>query len=183
MLRILARLLPLAAVTALVVTACGDNATTTGSSAASADSFVLTEWSITAPTNPVRAGTVKVAASNRGHETHELVIVRVSSAAALPTKSDGSVDEDKIAESDKVGEIADIAAGKTITKSFDLPPGKYVALCNIVDQMGMGNGGMGNGGMGNGGMGNGGMGNGGMGGTGTVHLHYVLGMITPFTVT
>ena len=164
---------PLAAIALLAVAACGDNSTTTGSSAASADSFVLTEWSVNAPTNPVHAGSVEVTASNRGHETHELVIVRITSAAALPTKPDGSIDEDKIAESDKVGEIADIAAGKTITKAFNLPVGNYVALCNIVDQMGMGNSSMSNGGMGNGGM----------GGSGTVHIHYVLGMSTSFTVT
>ena len=164
---------PLAAIALLAVAACGSNPTTSGSPAASADSFVLTEWSVTAPTNPVHAGSVEVTASNRGHETHELVIVRVNSAAALPTKPDGSIDEDKIAESDKVGEIADIAAGKTITKAFNLPVGSYVALCNIVDQMGMGNASMNDGGMGNGGM----------GGTGTAHIHYVLGMSTPFTVT
>lgn len=170
MIRIFTRTLALAAIAALAVTACGDNSTANGSSVASADSFVLTEWSVKAPTNPIRAGNVMVAASNRGHETHELVIVHISSAAALPTKSDGSVDEDKIAESDKVGEMADIAAGKTVTKAFDLPAGNYVALCNIVEQMGMGNGGMGNGGMGNGSM-------------GAVHVHYVLGMVTAFTVT
>jgi hypothetical protein len=169
---------PLAAIAALAVVACGDNSTTTGTPSASADSFVLTEWSVTAPTNPVHAGSVEVTASNRGHETHELVIVHISSAAALPTKPDGSIDEDKIAESDKVGEIADIAAGKTITKAFNLPVGNYVALCNIVDQMGMGNSSTGNSSMSNGGMGNGGM-----GGTGNVHVHFVLGMSTPFTVT
>ena len=168
MARLLTRMLSLAAALALVAAGCGDNTTTDGSSEASADSFVLTEWSVNAPTNPVHAGSVNVTAANRGHETHELVIVHASNAAALPTKSDGSVDEDKIPESDKVGEIADIPAGKTLTKAFDLAPGEYVALCNIVEQMGMGNGGMGSGGM---------------GGMGMAHVHYVLGMITTFTVT
>ena len=127
---------------------------------------------MTAPTNTIRAGNVEMTVSNRGHETHELVIVRADNAAALPKKSDGSVDEDTIPEADKVGEIPDLQAGKRATKALDLPAGRYIAFCNIVDQMGMGINGMG------------GMGN--MGGTsngGTVHIHYLLGMSTAFTVT
>ena len=128
---------------------------------------MLTEWSGTAPTNPIHAGSLNVTASNQGHETHELAIVRAANAAALPTKPDGSVDEDKIPEADKVGEIADVSAGKKVTKPFNLTAGNYVVLCNIVDQMGAGNGGMGMN----------------MGGTGMSHTHYVLGMVTTFTVT
>jgi hypothetical protein len=160
------RTLSLTAIVVLAAAACGNNAMTSSPAKPSADAFVLTEWSITAPTNTIHAGNVNVTASNRGHETHELVIVRANNAAGLPTKPDGSVDEDKIPETDKVGEFTDLAAGKNATKAFDLPAGNYIALCNIVEQMGMGNGGMG------------GMGNGGM-----AHVHYSLGMITKFTVT
>jgi hypothetical protein len=161
----LRRLLPLAALVALTAAACGNSTTASRAPQPSADSFVLTEWSVTVPTNPIHAGSFNVTASNQGHETHELVIVRAANAAALPTKPDGSVDEDKIPESDKVGEIAGVSAGKEVTKAFNLPAGNYVALCNIVDQMGAGNGGMGMN-----------MGN------GMSHVHYVLGMMTTFTV-
>jgi hypothetical protein len=134
------RLTFLAAV-ALAAGACGSDTTTAAKP--SADAFVLTEWSVTAPTNTIRAGNVEVTVSNQGHETHELVIVRADNAAALPKKSDGSVDEDKILEADKVGEIPDLQAGKRATKALDLPAGRYIAICNIVEQMGMGNSGTG----------------------------------------
>lgn len=164
------RQLTFLAAVALAAGACGSNTTTAAKPRA--DSFVLTEWSVTAPTNTIRAGHVEVTVSNQGHETHELVIVRADNAAALPKKSDGSVDEGKIPEADKVGEIADLRAGQRATKSLDLPAGRYMAICNIVDQMGMGNRGMG--GMGN----TGGTSNG-----GAIHIHYLLGMSTAFTVT
>lgn len=161
------RTLLLTAVLGLTVAACGAGgpAASKGPASASATAFVLQEWSITAPTTQLRAGKVSVTATNTGSETHELVIVRADSTASVPTKPDGSVDEDKIAEADKPGEIPDLKAGSTVTTTIDLAPGKYVAICNLVDTMG------------NGGMGNGGMGNGGMG-----HVHYRLGMATTFTV-
>lgn len=40
-------------------------------------------------------------------------IVRASEAASFPTKPDGSVDEDKIPDSKKAGEMSDLAAGKS----------------------------------------------------------------------
>ena len=168
------RMLLLTAALGSVVAACGSS-DGTGSQrrpTASPTAFVLHEWSITAPTTQLRAGNVAVTVTNRGSETHELVIVRADDTASLPTKSDGSVDEDKVPETAKPGEIPDIKAGITITKTIDLAPGNYVAICNLVDTMGHG-GGMG--GMGNG---NGG----GMGGGQMSHIHYQLGMVAKFTV-
>ncbi len=171
------RALILTAAVMFSLAACGSDANkSTGSSTMVRNTFVLREWSINAPTNRLHAGETRLTASNQGHETHELVIVRAPDAAALPAKSDGSVDEDKIPEADKVGEIADLAAAKTATKTFKLTPGNYVAICNLVDQMGTGTSG------GNGGMG-GGMGQGGMSGSGMSHIHYRLGMVTTFSVT
>ena len=168
------RMLMLAVALGSVVTACGSG-DGTGSErrpTAGPTAFVLQEWSISAPTTQLRAGNVVVTATNRGRETHELVIVRADDSASLPTKSDGSVDEDKIPETSKPGEIPDIKAGTTITKTIDLAPGNYVAICNLVDTMGQGDsmGGMNNG---NGG----GMGGGQMG-----HIHSQLGMVATFTV-
>ena len=166
------RRLLLTAALGCAVAACGTGGGTQGTPAANPTAFVLQEWSITAPTSQLRAGNVVVTATNRGSETHELVIVRADDAASLPTKSDGSVDEDKIPETAKPGEIPDIKAGTTITRTIDLAPGNYVAICNLVDTMGQG-GGMGGMGNGNGG----GMGGGQMG-----HIHYQLGMVAKFTV-
>ena len=168
------RMLLLTAALGSVVAACGsgDGTGSQRRQTASPTAFVLQEWSITTPTAQLRAGNVAVTVTNRGGETHELVIVRADHTASLPTKSDGSVDEDKVPETAKPGEIPDIKAGTTITKTIDLAPGNYVAICNLVDTMGQG-GGMG--GMGNG---NGG----GMGGGQMRHIHYQLGMVAKFTV-
>ena len=43
----------------------------------------------------------------------------------------GAIDEEAIAEADKMGESGDVAAGKTVTKTFNLPAGTYVMFCNI----------------------------------------------------
>lgn len=171
--------------------ATAPEASTTAITTSSTDgAFVLDEWSIRPPKAALEAGKVEIVAINQGREVHELVLVRAADAASLPTKPDGSVDEDAIAEAKKVGEIADVPANQTRSTSLDLPRGSYVAFCNIVDSMGDGNGGMGdgNGGMGDGsgGMGNGGMGPGMTGSTpggGMQHVHYALGMVTTFTVT
>ena len=125
--------------------------------------FRLDEWSITADQPVLGAGRRTITATNLGHHTHELVIVRATDAASLPTKSDGSVDEDRL-DRVTVGEIADVPAGTSRHKVFDLRPGRYVAFCNIVGGMGMN-------------MGNG---NGMMGGM--EHVHFAAGMHTEFTV-
>ena len=177
----------LLATTALAVTltACssrasgtnGASGTNSGSAAAAAPeatAFVLREWSITPPTAPLLAGKVTITATNMGSEAHELVILRASAAAALPTKSDGSVDEENLREADKAGRISGLAAGQSASKSVDLAAGEYVALCNLVDAMGQSGGGM---------SGMSGMGGGGAeSGAGTGHVHYRLGMVSRFTV-
>jgi hypothetical protein len=132
------RMLLLAAALGSVVAACGsgDGTGSQGRPTASPTAFVLQEWSITAPTTQLRSGNVAVTVTNRGAETHELVIVRADDTSSLPTKSDGSVDENKVPDTSKPGEIPDIKAGTTITKTIDLAPGNYVAICNLVDTMG-----------------------------------------------
>lgn len=174
-------LLPIAAAT-LVLSACGGSSngsqarpSTTPQAADSSKTatFVLDEWSIVPPKGTLAAGKVAITATNNGSETHELVIVRAADASSLPVRTDGSVDEDKIPESKKAGEIADLTAGKSATKSLDLVAGDYIAFCNIVDTMdsGMGSGGMGSGGMNTTPMGN-----------GMQHVHYKQGMVNFFTV-
>jgi len=126
------------AVVPLLVGACGSSSKSdTGTSGgAGENTFGLGEFTITPPTNSMHAGTVKITANNIGGEEYELVIVRASDAAGLPTGQKGSVNEDQIDEADKVGEIEEVAAGSEKSASFDLTPGKYVAFCNIVDHMG-----------------------------------------------
>jgi hypothetical protein len=141
-----------------VVAACGDMGSSR-SVPSQPGQFRLDEWSITADQPALRPGRQTITATNLGHLTHELVIVKANDAASLPTKSDGSADEDQLARV-KVGEIADVPAGASRHKAFDLRPGSYVAFCNIVGGMGMGSDMMG----------------------GMEHVHFAAGMHTEFTV-
>lgn len=96
----------------------------------------LREYSVGVSPKSMKAGNIKLEAKNTGGATHEMVVVRAPDAESLPTAADGSVDEDKIAESDAIGEIEDIEDGKTVSKSFDLSPGTYVVFCNVVEGTG-----------------------------------------------
>jgi microcompartment protein CcmK/EutM len=121
---------------ALIFAACGSSNRSGASSSSSSDNtFVLSEFTIIPPANTLHAGNVSIAADNVGGEVHELVIVRAASAAGLPMKSDGSVDEAKIPASDKIGEFQKVAARSQQTDTFDLTSGTYVAFCNIIDSM------------------------------------------------
>jgi uncharacterized cupredoxin-like copper-binding protein len=91
------------------------------------------EYSIKPSDGNAKPGGVEFAVNNVGGTTHEFVVVRASDAASLPTKADGSVDEDKIDEADKLGEIEDIEVKGNESKTFDLEAGDYVLFCNIVD--------------------------------------------------
>lgn len=180
------RLALLAAPVALVaiVTACGSDKPDATSPAApsKASTFVLDEWSIVPPGEALPAGENAITATNEGSETHELVIIRAADAASLPKNADGSVDEEATPESMKAGEIADLAPGKTKTKTLDLAAGDYIALCNIVESMADGHGGSGDMGHGSGMSGGSGMGDGGMDHGGMDHVHFELGMVNYFTV-
>jgi len=79
----------------------------------------------------VEPGFDKIVANNVGRFPHEIVFVRAASAASLPTLPDGSVDEDKIPATSKLGEIEDIAASASGTKTVYFRPGHYVAFCNV----------------------------------------------------
>jgi hypothetical protein len=133
-----------------------------------AGQFRLVEWGIGADARTLTPGRRTVTAINLGHEIHELVVVRAASAGDLPKKADGSVDEAALGDR-VVGEIADVPAGATKKRMFDLPSGDYVAICNIVDRMGRGMGDHGDGmGMGDSAHGD--------------HVHFALGMFTEFRV-
>ncbi len=93
----------------------------------------LKEFTVTPDPVDADAGKTKFTADNVGSEVHEMVVVRAKSASDLPTDADGAVDEEQIAKSDQIGEVEDVAVGKTKSVTFDLKAGDYVIFCNIVE--------------------------------------------------
>lgn len=109
-----------------------------GGTVAKATTVVLREYSMSPRPDQVKAGKVKITVHNEGTITHEMVLVRAASPAALPRvttatgeRAVGDVDEEAIAEADTIGETGDVPAGKTVVKTFTLTPGTYVMFCNI----------------------------------------------------
>jgi hypothetical protein len=94
----------------------------------------LHEWAV-APAQPsAPAGTVHFRVQNTGQEPHEMVVVRGSDPSALPTKDDGSIDEDRLGEGALIGEVGPFPANGACDGTFTLSAGSYVLLCNVVER-------------------------------------------------
>jgi hypothetical protein len=95
----------------------------------------LQEFAVLPDVSSVPAGSVTFNATNIGPmDPHELVVVRTDlPPGELPTREDGSFDED--AEGvEVIGEIEEFDPGLTQSMTLDLEPGKYVLLCNLVEE-------------------------------------------------
>ena len=113
---------------ALVVFACSDEGGTD-----STVKVTLSEWDVVAEPDSVPEGDVTFDVDNDGEETHELVVVKTDlEAGDLPAEDDGSVDEgaDGI---DVIGETNEIDSADSDSRVFNLDAGKYVLLCNLVE--------------------------------------------------
>jgi uncharacterized cupredoxin-like copper-binding protein len=92
------------------------------------------EWAVLPAQASAAAGAVTFNVKNKGPGyEHEFVLMKTTLAPDnLPTKADGSINEDDPALT-PVDEIGDIALGKTESKSFTLAAGSYVLFCNVVE--------------------------------------------------
>lgn len=92
---------------------------------------VLGEWVVSPRPDSVSAGQVYFLANNAGPEDpHELVIIRSDLAPdALPVV-DGKVVEEQV---EIIGEIEEFAPDSMASGVFDLSPGNYVLICNLVE--------------------------------------------------
>jgi hypothetical protein len=113
-----------------VLGACGD-----GGDESQTIDVVESEWIVQPKPDSVEAGDVTFNADNQGGEEHELVIIKGDDPVSLPTKADGSVDEEQLGDVE-VGHIEGIQAGDAKSDTFKLMKGSYILLCNIVDEMG-----------------------------------------------
>ena len=95
----------------------------------------LTEWEVNADPETLPEGAIVITVRNNGGEDHELVIIRTNTPVdELPTKEDGSVDEDGAGLSD-IKEIEDIGAGDRTGRTYALDPGSYALICNLVSEV------------------------------------------------
>jgi uncharacterized cupredoxin-like copper-binding protein len=103
----------------------------TGDSAASGVGATEKDFSIALDPSTASAGSVTFNIDNQGPATHEFVVFKTDLAPdALPTASDGTVDEEGKGVQ-HIDEVEDIAAGSTETLTTDLKPGSYVVICNL----------------------------------------------------
>ncbi len=95
----------------------------------------LREWSITPSVLTAKAGSVTFNVRNTGpKQKHEFVILKTDLAPAdLPKKDDGTVDEEGEGITSP-GEISDMEVGDQKSITVDLTAGKYLLVCNLVDQ-------------------------------------------------
>lgn len=112
----------------------GDACVPTSSAAPSAVeiSATLSDFKIELDPSTVPAGPVQLVATNKGTHPHEVVVVKGVAANALPTKADGTVDEDKLPAEAKIGEIEAFKPGLTCGGGFTLSAGTYTVFCNVL---------------------------------------------------
>jgi hypothetical protein len=93
----------------------------------------MDEYTLTPRPALVPAGTVEITADNQGNLFHELVVVRWDGdPGALPLNEAGGADQTQFRD-DEVGRIFDFVANTACTARFDLEPGTYALICNLVD--------------------------------------------------
>jgi len=80
----------------------------------------------------VAAGKVTFTAKNIGTMKHEMIVVKTTAGATLPTKADGSVDEAAIPEDQKLGKVGALLPKKSGKLTTTLPAGDYEIFCNLT---------------------------------------------------
>lgn len=91
----------------------------------------LKEWAIEVEPAQVKAGPVYFLVTNRGPDyPHELVLIRSDEDPEQLPVVEGRVPEDQV---DMVGEVEAFAAGTQASGVFNLEPGRYILICNIVE--------------------------------------------------
>ncbi len=92
----------------------------------------LSEWAVTSSVASVAAGDIYFLVDNLGpRDPHEFVVIRSDLPVdGLPTDDTGFVPEDQI---DLVGEIEPFTPATSASGVFNLTPGRYILICNIVE--------------------------------------------------
>ena len=130
----ISRVVPALMALALLAAACAGPA-----AEAPAGSQVVAELAdtkVTVNVPSIKAGKIKIGVRNLGTMEHSFEVLKTD---LPPDKLPVDGASAKAKEDGKVGEIPSIPAGKSAAVTLDLPPGKYVFICNIAGhyQIGM----------------------------------------------
>jgi uncharacterized cupredoxin-like copper-binding protein len=77
------------------------------------------------------SGDTRFAVSNRGPDTHELLVVRTN-GSRLPLRTDGLTVDEEAVKSATVATLDGREAGTAERLRVHLAPGRYVLLCNMA---------------------------------------------------
>ncbi|MCY4448066.1 MAG: hypothetical protein OXE02_04385 [Chloroflexi bacterium] len=121
--------------------AAGQAEAVAGMEAVSSVGVSLSEWAISATPNSIPAGLVRITAANGGPvDPHELVIFKtdlsiedLEQVAIANPEERGFLPEADVPGAEFIGEIEEFEPGGVETGVFDLAPGRYVFICNIVE--------------------------------------------------
>lgn len=118
-------------------TASSGTSSAPSSGADTAVTVTLTEWAVVLDKTSAPAGSVAFHVTNAGTQfKHEFVVIKSDlDPADLPADATGKVDEAG-AGIQFIGEVEELEIGASQDASFDLTPGKYVLICNIVEAAG-----------------------------------------------
>jgi len=98
----------------------------------------IREWNLTLNREKVKAGSIGFAVRNRGNETHELAIIKLNNGmmytGRLPVNKHGAIDEDRMDFGKIVGEIENLKSGDKAKELFNLEPGRYAVICNMLEK-------------------------------------------------
>lgn len=123
------------------LTGCGGGASASPSAPSSPGgggttvNVTLQEWAVVPAQATAPAGTVTFNATNNGPaDPHELVVFKTDLGhRALPTREDGGVDEEGEGV-ELIGEIEEFEVGASESGTWELAAGKYVLICNLVEE-------------------------------------------------
>jgi len=113
------------ATSGLLLLACGGGGSTTNVT------VTESEWQIAPDVMQVKQGKVSFKVTNKGTEPHEFLVIQSDLPVDGLPFADNQVTEDAIK---KVVDGDPFDAGKTMSFTANLSPGKYILVCNIRDQ-------------------------------------------------
>jgi uncharacterized cupredoxin-like copper-binding protein len=113
-------------IAALAAVAIAIAVASTSDAASKSSKVTLSEFKIVASPKSVSAGKVTFTVKNAGAMEHEMVVIKTSTSASK-LKVSGNRASDK----GSVGEVEDIAGGKSKKLTLNLKKGHYALICNI----------------------------------------------------